>query len=363
MTPNNKGQVEVQFNWIFVLIVGAIILGFFVTIAVKQKTASEQQINIDFFTNFEKALTGIASVQGKTSLYQVPNMELRYDCTETCDCAAYAGTSRANAVVLFSTTDKIIFSPNRLKGNSLLTQSKAWSFPFRVTNFLFMTSPEIKYLIEDTDKGKEIYDGLPPIFVEENGIQERAFDKQLFTDSIEGVSGNYKVKFVFTDKDPTTFPLPKQITDLSDSDVSAVKFTNDNGTDSVTFYQKKGEFFSEIGKSYLFGKETEFASIFSEDLNSYSCMMQRSFKILGIVSSIYDKKKYELNLITNSQNTQFLGCAIHYADTALNDISLSANAFDFKNPDPAEPLSLTQDEKSAENQNLDSIKASCPNIY
>ncbi len=361
---NKKAQVEVQFNWIFILIVGAIILSFFVTIAVRQKGISEQEINIAFFTNFEKALSGIAAVEGKMLLFEVPKMDLRYDCTPGCDCAAYAGTSRAKVVggALFSFKDKIIFSPNSLKGNNLLTWSKDWSYPFRITNFLFMTSPEVKYLIEDTSHGKVLFENLPPIFIQKEQKEQRAFDKQLLTQeqiegqTIPGITGNYKVKFVFTETDPVTtnFNIPTALKDLPNSDVTAIKIENEK----VTFYQKNDLKFEIIGESYLFGEATTYASIFAEDLNAYGCMMNRAMKSFNMVSRIYQEKQLQYFIYPVLEAKD---CKIHYVGTAISNLIKILDDFNFKEQEDAS--SITNNVLSFATQNDNALKDSCPHIY
>ena len=49
MFNKNKKAFEMQFNWIFVLVVGASILIFFTAIAIKQKNVSEASSQITIF--------------------------------------------------------------------------------------------------------------------------------------------------------------------------------------------------------------------------------------------------------------------------------------------------------------------------
>lgn len=357
---SNKAQVEIQFNWIFILIVGAIILAFFVTVSLKQKQSSEQQMNINFFTNFEKAITGISAAQGKMYLLDVPNMDLRYDCTSDCDCAAYAGTSRAKAVGgnIFAMNDRIIFSPNRLKGNVVFFWSKDWTFPFRITNLLFMTSPEVKYLIEGTPRGQAIFETLPPIFMEREQKEERAFDKQLFDagQSIEGIKGNYKVKFVFTETNPENFNIPAEVQSLANSDVTAIKIESSQGSERVIFYQKDStNKLAKTGESYLFGDATIYAAIFAEDLNAYGCMMNRAMKSLNMVSKIYHEK---LGLYSDKVKK----CQIHYVSGNIENITMTSEDFDFKS-DLSNPSDLEKSSNAFASQNDNALKDSCPHIY
>ena len=367
-----KGQVEVQFNWIFVLIVGAILLAFFVTIALRQKEASEVGLTADFFINFEKALSGISASKGKTLLYDIPSMELRYDCIAGCDCAAYSGTSRARSTITpFAMNNQIIFSPNHLKGNKLLTLSKDWEYPYRVANFLFITSPEVKYLIEDSTRGSALFDELPPEFIEQDQAQQPAFTKELFSvdEPITGIQGNYKVKFVFFTSDPLTFTIPSAALSLPNSDVTAVKITQSGSSGSVSFYVKEGNSFKKTGDSYLFGETTAFASIFAEDLQAYSCMMNRAFKKYATVTSIYSKKQSEYfdyyNCVDENPSSEFKSvCCGSYDSSALSSLQGALSSFDFSRQDTSGLVATIQNSiTSFSAQNLNAIQESCPHIY
>jgi hypothetical protein len=368
-TNNGRGQVEVQFNWIFILIVGAIILAFFITISLRQKEASETEATITFFTNFEKALSGIAAVQGKQLLFEVPKMDLRYDCTAACDCAAYAGT-RARATALFPMNDKIIFSPNKLQGNDLLTWSKDWSYPFRVSNFLFITSPGAKYLVEKVPQGENLYNNLPPLSIEREGEAVRAFDKQLFEPTIPitaGVTGNYKVKFIFFEANPEEYQIPSALLTLTNTDVTAIKIERmtAQSPELVKFYQKQGQTFRLIGQSYLFGETTTYAAVFAEDLTAYSCMMNRAFRSLNFVSKIYAEKQGTYNEYIRSlqqgslEHQRLSQCAIHYSTAALQTLT----GADFSTLDEVTATNIIQSVRNIANQNNNALKGSCPHIY
>lgn len=390
MKFNGKAQVEMQFNWIFVLIVGVIILSFFVVIAMRQKGASEQQVNIGFFTNFETAVSGVSAVEGKTLLFEIPSMDLRYDCTLGCDCAAYAGLSRAKAQSsMFRFAERIIFSPNRIKGNNLLTWSKDWSYPYKITNFLLMTSPEVKYLIEDTPLGNQLFKDLPPSSIDVEQAPTKAFDKQFFTPNteIKNITGNYKVKFVFTDTDPTDpakFTIPSQLYDLPNSDVTAIKIekAEADSHEMIVFYEKNdNNLFEERGKSYLFGEATRFAAIFAEDMNAYSCMMNKAFKAFNTVSKVYNEKLniYFDEIFSGTPCTSIDDCgvrefctaelkcqhqcAIHYIDTYISQLARDTGNFDFSKLQHLTAISISSNAKSVSQQNENAIKDSCPHIY
>ena len=77
-----KGVIEVQFNWIFVLIVGAIILAFFVSIVMKQKDLSSGRLGTKLATDLETITTGAEVSVGTAQLIKVPNSLIEFQSPE-----------------------------------------------------------------------------------------------------------------------------------------------------------------------------------------------------------------------------------------------------------------------------------------
>ena len=48
-----KGQVSFQLNWVFVIIIGVIILTFFISVVSKQKEVSDNKISASVAKSFE----------------------------------------------------------------------------------------------------------------------------------------------------------------------------------------------------------------------------------------------------------------------------------------------------------------------
>ena len=55
---SRKAQIETQFNWLFILVAGAVILIFFAGIVIKQKSSSEQKIAENVMTDLQSIFTG-----------------------------------------------------------------------------------------------------------------------------------------------------------------------------------------------------------------------------------------------------------------------------------------------------------------
>lgn len=135
---NKKGVVEVQFNWVFIVIIGAVILIFFVSMSMKQKGVSEQKLSVTIAEHMKTILTSAEVTEKSVNLITVPGKDIKYDCG-----SGFSVSSMA------SFSPRIIFTPSLLKSQSqkLITWSLDWNVPFRVANFLYVTSPEVLYIL------------------------------------------------------------------------------------------------------------------------------------------------------------------------------------------------------------------------
>ena len=282
-----RGQIGVHFHWIFVLIAGAIILTFFVSIVIKQKDISEQRIAGKAISGLDQIFSASGVTEDTFNKIDIPNIQLEFACRG--DFSEYSiiktGLNR-------NLGTEILFSPNFVKGDSVFIWTLPWSMPFRIDNFLIITSPEVRYIfLYDSDKEYEasiIYDDLPaPITKEFIPIE-----------SINSIKdkNNYKIKLIYISNqqpDILNINLPKWI---EKQDVSLTLITNNY----VQFYEKQSlAFVSDYTTHHFpirdpFPRDSKdpmlYAAIFSEDIDMYKCAMTKAFKRLDISSKIYQKR-------------------------------------------------------------------------
>ena len=80
LPKGKKGFIEIQFNWIFILVVGTIILIFFIMLIAKQKDVSEERVNKKILTYIDGILTGTEVRKKVTNTVDIPNIELEFGC-------------------------------------------------------------------------------------------------------------------------------------------------------------------------------------------------------------------------------------------------------------------------------------------
>ena len=143
-----RGVIELQFNWIFILIAGAIIFVFFISIVNKQREFSEIKSSGTIITNLESILTGAQISTNTVNIVDMPKVDIGFECNRF-----FIGP------VPKQTKGNVIFSPNLLKGSQIITWALDWNIPYRVTNFLYITDPELRYIIVNNSQnlGQKLY--------------------------------------------------------------------------------------------------------------------------------------------------------------------------------------------------------------
>ncbi|MBI4452409.1 hypothetical protein HY637_03195 [Candidatus Woesearchaeota archaeon] len=339
-----KKAFEIQFNWIFVLIAGAAILIFFTSIIIKQKSITQSSTNIEVLKQIESIISGASASTDTIVPLDMPDFEIKISCNKVS-----IGSSASQYQNL------ILFSPSLIKGSRVITQTLAFSEPYKSSNLLFVTSTRVKYVLIGGDLMKEINKTLPA----ESGKEAYA----LYEPSKILNANNYNVKLVFFN---TNFPssVPSSFEKMPDSDVSAIKITGNaekGEIGEIEFYEKKKEQFSLAGKSAYIGKSSLIAAIYAGTIGLYECGMKNALSRHSLVAQVHKGKTEQLekdakraeckNIYTNSiKIIDSLGkTSSKIAESqkiAINDIS-----------------SLSADAKSLAIQNKELQKFSCPLIY
>src|SRR3990170_4480778 len=80
-TPRKKkGDVEIQFNYIFVMIVGAILLAGIIALVFRLKASSETEISGTVMTQLNSIFVGAQQSAGTLQNLTIPEVELSFDC-------------------------------------------------------------------------------------------------------------------------------------------------------------------------------------------------------------------------------------------------------------------------------------------
>jgi len=322
---NKKADVEIQFNWIFVLIAGAVILAFFVSIVNNQKDISEQKIAYTSLTNLETIFIGAESTAGTMHDIEIPNIDIKFECDKY-----YIGETKKD------TKDMVIFAPNIIKGKAMQALTLDFSLPFRLTNMVYLTHSNIRYIFVYDDGNKKLFD-------EVNSTLPDNFARETVTSLPTNNKNNYKVKIVLFNRDKNEF------TGFSNlgNDVKIIEVTDDN---KINFYNSSTDNIANI--SYYFETSSLIGAIFAEDFDTYNCVMNKALKKAGIVYQIYQKRVESFIEYYGSGS-----CYIQY-DSAKVTLGSMADS-----PSLTKVNNLIGNAQTLSEYNQNLIYQSCPTIY
>lgn len=286
---NKAAQIEVTINWFYVLIAGAVILLFFVGLIVNQKTVSEKHLAVDIVGMMDSIFTG-AGVSEKTKqpidTGGLADYTLNFACEE--------GVSKFGIESLeIAAEDEIhpLFSPSKIQTNQLLLWSLPFRFPFKVIDFLFVSSINTKYVLLGSDRQ----------FIDEFMNVTEGFNREYALDLTQIDPGkNYQLRIIDLDGTIATQAIPENLLAVEDEQLSLASFSDNGAIEQVTYYQKSGaqwqqstSLLSATPIVSLGGERAaaKYAAIFAADEQMYRCNMQKAFRRLQLLTEVYGGDK------------------------------------------------------------------------
>ncbi len=285
--PSRRAQIQLTFNWVFILIAGAVILLFFVGLVVKQKAAAEQQLGTDVVRIMESIFVG-AGVSEKTKNSIDASGLIDYTLEIGCEDGVGQFSIKGKGERRQNALDPI-FAPLELKATRLSLWSLPYKLPFKVIDFLFVTSENTKYfLIGDDPFIAEFLNETEP----DEKAQFRINREHLAELSAIDPGRNYQVRVVDVSGNAVqeNVPVPPLLERMDDTLVTAVVF---RGLNQVQYYQKQGSVWHAQGLPVfivsLAGKRdaAKYAAIFAGNGKVYECNMQKAFRRLEYLNEIY----------------------------------------------------------------------------
>ncbi|HEY9703721.1 MAG TPA: hypothetical protein V6C58_14835, partial [Allocoleopsis sp.] len=155
-----KGVVDVQFNWIFILIAGFVIFLFIISIVFKQKANSDKQSGITSVNQITTLLKGKQQTGNVYSEISIPRTDIEFRCDSDTKYFTYkvGDSERIQLPVEF------IFTKGTISTNKLVVWTQSFDLGFPVGVFSYITTPDAMILIygdsSDSDVS-ELYQSIP----------------------------------------------------------------------------------------------------------------------------------------------------------------------------------------------------------
>lgn len=342
---SKKAAIEVQFNWVFVMVAGALILVFFFGVVQKQRQLSQAKISNSLLTNIESIATGAGVSKGTAQSVELPNIGINFDCTFECLCTFSIENIQKEY------RDKIIFAPKLVKAAQVELWTLDWNTPFRVTNFVYATTSNNKYFIVYDNPGSSLFKMINKTLPDNVNADFVHFSEY---QSIE--NQNYvSAKFVFVD---TQQQIPPDL-GIDDSfrraEVSAVYI---NTAGELEFYDKISQRSLNFQKktSSYFGEPAIYAAIFAGDSNAYECNMIAALQRLQSILNLYIARTE----LMDEKNNEDAFCSEGYSTVNLEELKQAAEnaVIDLQN---IKLLSTSIASLNTQNEGL--LRKSCPLLY
>jgi len=280
MVISKKAQIEITFNWVYVLIAGTVILLFFIGLVARQKQVSEERLSGEVVEVMSSILAG-AGVSEKTKNF--------IDASGLADYTLYFYCSEG--VGEFGIKDRPartqnsidpLFAPKELRSSRIVTWSLPYHLPFKVMDFLFVIPSNIKYYLVGNDAD----------FINEFLNSTQGIDR-IYVANLQQVKAEENVQARIIDTSGTIIPgssVPLELQAFEDAEVSAIVFSGANQAD---FYQKKGSSWEKLNLRpvriiSLSGERdaAKYAAIFSADHQQYWCNMNKAFIRLELLTKV-----------------------------------------------------------------------------
>ncbi len=289
-------EAETQFKWIFVLIAGAVIIGFFSIVVIKQKASSETSISAKLTQQLNTVLTGSKVTAGTFQEIDTPKFSVEFSCNDY-----YVGdiSKRLN--------NKIVFAPEKIEGRMINTWTLEWNAPYKVANFLYITNPDIRY-----------------VFVVEESLKDLSFFEQLNTSLPVKLNRNFNIltydedpeseystlkpraethtRFIYLTEEKFTPKIPplfsgREVSGLlilpiyaGTGDINNLVFLKNDG-DELVVRELQDSTFTKI--RYL-DNPTLYGAIFSTNPDTYVCTLNKAWLQWNVMSEVISEKVLQL---------------------------------------------------------------------
>jgi len=349
-----KGVISVQFNWIFVLIVGAIIIGFFIFVMQKQRSVSKTNTEIEIRTKLQAILTTAQQSTKTTYAISTPKVDLAFDC----EGVAIGDLQPINL--------RWAFAPSEIKSrrNRIFITSEEFSMPYKTVNLVYITSPDVRYVfVKDPTAGddyvKDLYEHKRKPSMPANVTKELVSVPADLEDEdypVVRFVGRYLSSEV---PDNEVKDLIDYANLIEDAEITALMVEHVSGTDAydygqLRFYEWDGTGFSFIDESHYIGKPLILGAIYTDDVEAYDCSIKEVLDRLSVMNDIIMKKEAQLKAYVPIQAS----CGLYYTKT--HELDTLKDELAKTNP---EPKDIFEASKQIRGYNRLLATKSCPLLY
>lgn len=284
-----RAQIGIQFNWLFVIVIGAVILGFFFVIINNQQKGADIQYADDLAEKLDPIFKTISAQKDVTANYSISHAELDFTCTFE------DGLLESNYLIQktgpTSLDSVVVFTPSQLRGSEIYAWTKMWSVPFDVMSFTYLSNDRTLFVFVKSDMIVPAEDPAQ-ILYQQMPINFR-------TDLIETAdvpdyqpSGYDRITFITTDDILTSVSdRIRSKTSIRKFPAAAVTAAELAETGDITFIDPPDH--TDNTRTY-FTNETLFGALVTQDAGTYECTMIKAIRRLRGLAMIQRERADQL---------------------------------------------------------------------
>jgi hypothetical protein len=310
----SRKAMEIQFNWIFIILVGTIIIIFFVNLSMKYQKQAEREIASDIIGKLSTISSSGKESTNTNQEIKVKDLDLATECS-------FSGCNNIGCSTEFDFADQgvpppawmdiePIFAPRRLTGDSLIMWSLESNMPYRVSSILYLTTPNYQYVL--------VYNNDPQTYeFAKKLLTELKKNKMIHVQSrnqsklgLVGAVGDVFTKYVFLFNPPTGSIITPSKTVLDSKKWDVMYIVPADQLESGTVYYSKLDNFGNIlpdesKPAYYIGVPMLIGAIYSDDYSYYSCSVHKILLKYQDLNAIYIAKTKLINeYYTNAGDVQ-----------------------------------------------------------
>ena len=287
----NKRGLGEEFNWIFIIVAGAIILGFFVMFSFRYLTLEEHKQDLNSIQDFGQVLNTLEKLpigdKGASIDSNNPDeglrfgykLNLNYRCLDDKAVVSINDGKFSN----YELKDEILFMEDNKQIDALDMWLLPWRFPYHVTNIIYLAETGKKYYL--------VYDSNTKDYADSLEISE-AFNIEKI--GIEKFKSDGESKFVFfTIKEPDIKGIDAVYVNVKDKELS--------------FYNIEKEEWGEPVKYY--SEELMFGAFFADNSDDYKCNLNKALNKLKDGGSLIIERVNVLNQVNRNSKCEYKAIA------------------------------------------------------
>jgi len=356
-----RGVVAVQFNWIFVLIAGALILMFFIMFIGAWQKTEKMKVAIGTLHHLDSIFFGYAVQDGSSGTVESSRaIRLEFSCT--IDDFGDASSPHVQITSHYGLVDPrvtaplnrmAVFSPSTVSGREINIHSRSFNLPFRVDKALFISSPSTHFVLIGMTDNQQLQ--LRGIFPEHARVFPFASKAEFLATG--GLGGEHT--FLITNKDYDS--------NLDASGLSTIARNTQLRKKVIDFDKKEiqnwrydgGAFTGDsIYSTALYFDDTTLLAALYSDGTTYWCNMEKLYDRFKTVGAIHQKRYNDLET-----GAVLPVCRIEYGDASEVIGDMLAVPYFLNYRAQVNVSTLEDNMKSIQDSRRRVEEFSCPRMY